>query len=272
MKYFIILFLTFVLLFSLIIQKYIKLHENFEGISKVHVYVLCFNEQILLPKTIKFYRDRFPNCKITIYDNESTDESVNIAKENGCEVITWKSDGINENKYLDIKNGCWKESDSEWVIVCDMDEWIEVNESDLNEEERKGTTILMTQGYNMIGESQKEDLSDLDFFNIKKAVPSEEYSKRICFRPKHIQDINYGLGAHKCEPKGSVIFSKKTYHIKHMDYLGLPFVIKKKRERYERNKKNEGKGTGIHYTNDVEKAKKQYTDLSNSAKEYPPSN
>ena len=274
MKY-IIFTLSFILFITLLIQTISSGWnlENFEHgntSNKMHVYLLCYNEQILLPQTIKHYRTQFPNCQITIYDNESTDNSVNISKEHGCNVVSWKSDGINENKYLDIKNNCWKDSGSEWVIVADMDEWIGANEHDLLYEEQKGSTILMTQGYNMVGESQTEDLSDLDFFNIKKAAPSEDYSKRICFQPKHVKDINYGLGAHKCDPKGTVIFSKTAYHLKHMDYLGIPFVIKKKRDRHARNKINEGKGTGIQYTDDIDTAKKQYNELFKSAVEYVP--
>ena len=91
----------------------------------VHIFLLCYNEEFLLPKTIHHYKTYLPNCHITIYDNESTDNSVNIAKQLGCSIVSWKTtDEIDDEKYVEIKNTCWNGlHDGAWVIVGDMDEW-----------------------------------------------------------------------------------------------------------------------------------------------------
>ena len=58
---------------------------------------------------IKWYRERFPNCLIIVYDNESTDRSVQIALENNCKVISYSTNNqLSDSKYLEIKNNCWK--------------------------------------------------------------------------------------------------------------------------------------------------------------------
>ena len=70
----------------------------------VHLYLLCYNEEHMIGTTIKHYRRMFPNIKITICDNESTDSSVGIAKKHGCEIKTYKTNNkVNEFMYHDIK-------------------------------------------------------------------------------------------------------------------------------------------------------------------------
>lgn len=57
----------------------------------------------------KHYKKYLPSCKITIYDNESTDNSKELALLLGCEVITWNSNNIiDDYLYINIKNNCWK--------------------------------------------------------------------------------------------------------------------------------------------------------------------
>ena len=242
----------------------------------VTVFLLCYNEEVLLPHTIAHYKKYIPSCEIVIYDNYSTDDSVKIAKENGCKVIQWKSEGIDDFKYLIIKNNCWKNKEG-WVIVADMDEWLCVTENDLKEEESKNTCILRVKGYNMIGRSRTPLLTDIYLHDIQHGVFFPEESKSLCFYRPAILEMNYGPGAHRCFPrllneytKSKNVYSKKEYINKHMDYLGLPFIQNKMIKRYERSKRMRTQyKLATHYTNNLWEIRNKYISYLRSSKILP---
>jgi len=63
---------------------------------------------------------------------------------------------MDEFKYKNIKNTCWKNIKSGWIIMADMDEFLCITEDQLKIEKQQGTTILNVKGFNMIGQSQKK--------------------------------------------------------------------------------------------------------------------
>ena len=227
----------------------------------INIFALCFNEALIIPHMVAHYRKYLPSCKITIYDNESTDNSVEIAKALGCTVISWSSNNkFDDNKNLEIKNNCWKQVKNGWIIVTDMDEFLCVNENELLEETKLGTTILNVSGLQMIGESSTEDLSDIDLQNITKYIPNEYESKKLCFYRDNITEMNYSPGAHSCNPKGDRIqFSSNHYFNKHMCFLGLRFLINRYIERFKRSKEQRSLyGYSSHYTDDIMKISDEY--------------
>jgi hypothetical protein len=230
----------------------------------INVFLLCFNESALLPHTIKHYKKYLPSCKITIYDNESEDNSVEIAINLGCNIVSWTSNNIhNEFTQINLRNNIWKQCKDGWIIMADMDEFVCVTEDDLQKEMDAGTTILNIKGYNMIGESKTVDLSDIDLQEINKCVFHAPESKHLCFLREAITDMNYGPGSHSCQPKGAIIYSSTVYINKHMSYLGLPFITKKYVERYERNNEMRKTGTNMHYTNDISDIENRYNNALN---------
>jgi hypothetical protein len=228
----------------------------------VNIFILCYNESVLIPHTINHYRKYLPNSKITIYDNESSDNSVEIAKSMGCDVVTFQSSNI-QNEYVQegVKNQCWKNVESGWVLVIDMDEWICVTEDDLLNEQLNGTSILTIKGFNMIGESEKVNLDDIDLHTIKRSVIHPPENKKMCFLKDKITEMNYNIGAHKARPIGDVKYSSKIYINKHMYLLGLNFVINKTIKRYERTEIMRQHGLDGHYTNDINKITNYYNRL-----------
>jgi len=234
--------------------------------SSIHIFIFCFNEAILLPQTIKHYKTMLPHSIITIYDNESTDNSVKIARDLGCNIISWSTNGIfNEIKKKTIFNNCWKGIKEGWVIVCDMDEWLCITEDDLQKEQSNGTTILSICGYNITGMSKDKDLKDIKLHSLKRAYYNNYENKNLCFHLPEIKEMNYGMGSHTSKPKGIIKYSSKLYVNKHMNDLGLPFLINKMKTRFMRTRKMRKMGFSTHYINDILEIKKKfYQNIKNS--------
>jgi hypothetical protein len=126
----------------------------------------------------------------------------------------------------------------------------------------------MTQGFNMVGESQTADYSDISLFDLKRGYYDDNLSKRICFKHPTVA-IEFWWGAHKCFPHGEIRYSEKTYFLKHYNAIGEAYLISKLQNRYLRNLENVMNGINGHYTNDVEKIKGEYRRFVGMSVDYP---
>jgi len=217
----------------------------------VHIFTICYNEQIVLPEMIKWYRTRFPTCKITIYDNFSTDDTEKIALEAGCEVIKYNSGNeIRDDLYLEIKNNCWKNAETDWVLICDTDEWLGITEEDLIREESLGTTIIKFQGWNMITMSDDPNIID---FDLHWASQADQYNKKYLYNRLYINEIGYSAGCHNASPQGIIQYSERIYPAYHFKALGLNYMINRHTEFGKRlSQKNKDMKWGIHYLDQEE--------------------
>ena len=142
--------------------------------------------------------------------------------------------------------------------MADMDEFLCVTEEDLKKELNDGFTILNIKGYDMVGESETIDLSDIDLQEIKKYVINRFENKKICFLRDAIKNMYYSPGSHFCKPQGKISLSSNVYINKHMSILGLPFLTNKLIERYNRSHDMRKKGWSTHYTDDKIKINTMY--------------
>jgi hypothetical protein len=134
---------------------------------------------------------------------------------------------MDESTYLNIKNTCWKGSDADWVIVCDMDEIIH-HENIIEVLTNTRANHIVTEGYEMISETlpttEGQIYDELKFGHFKP-----DYSKACLFKPSEVTNINFGPGCHLSSPAGPNIISIQDSGIKllHYKYLNREVLIKK---------------------------------------------
>jgi glycosyltransferase involved in cell wall biosynthesis len=213
---------------------------------KIEVFAICYNEEKLLPYFLRHYSS-FCDL-ITIYDNESTDSSPAICKKNPkVSLISYGTNNeIRDDIYLDIKNACWKKSDADWVIICDMDEFVYHPKLKTILNLMDHITAITPEMYNMYSEKFPTTKGQI-YEEVNLGFPGG--GKLNLFRPGELKEINYSPGCHIAQPEGNVTVSQwtgiKTLHFR---YLSKEYVIGRNSAYYARlSKQNKENGWGFHY-------------------------
>lgn len=191
----------------------------------VEVFATCYNEEIILPYFLKHY-SQF-TTKITVYDNMSTDNSVNIMKSYGVNVIPFDTKNkFEESRLMDIRNNCWKKSNAKWVIVCDCDELI-YNTNLVNILKNINATHIITEGYQMMSEVLPSTNGQI-YDEIKQGFLIPDYSKPCVFKPNEIKEINFAPGSHTAKPTGNVVsVNNSGLKLLHYKYINRSILINK---------------------------------------------
>lgn len=226
---------------------------------KIDIFATCYNEQIILPYFLKHYK-KFAN-NITIFDNMSTDNSVNIMNDYGVDIIPFDTNGkFEESVLMNIRNNCWKNSEANWVIVCDADELI-YHENLFEVLSGTNATHIITEGYEMMTENLPKTDGQI-YEEIKNGYFKPDYSKPCLFKPSEITDINFAPGSHTAKPTGNVIsINNSGIKLLHYKYLNREVLINKYRHYADRQSdemKRMGWGNYQEWTSDV--LNKQFDD------------
>lgn len=237
----------------------------------ITIYTITYNEEKMLP----FFLDHYSKfaSRIVIYDNESTDNTVKIANKHPLvkDVYSVKTgDSLDDSMYVKIKNSCWKDDTSDYVMLVDTDELIYHEDDIVKYLENDNHSVHRCNGYNMISENfPKEGESITD--QIKQGVFDRFYSKPVIFNPNIIKKSDFELGIHngrfydetcECYPKES--------ELKMLHYKNLGFKYREDRHKMfakRMSEFNQRTGAGIHYTWDTKTQKDEFDDiLARSAK------
>jgi len=198
-----------------------------------------YNEEYLIPYLVEFYKQKTNNNIIfNFYDNGSTDDTINVIKKLKCNLGVYETGGeIRDDLLLEFKNNIWKNSKSDFVIVIDCDEFIEINLDEL-----KGNTIVQCEGWNMVGDGTQNPLQ----INRGHRLVSED--KYCIFSPKDIKEINYTVGAHFCNPIGNIKKCNSFFKLYHMKAINEEYLVQKYRNSKSRlSELNKKQGWGNHY-------------------------
>lgn len=194
----------------------------------LHLYLMTYNDEELLPWVIQYYQRSLSNFSFTIVDNESTDRTPQMARELGGSVKIFHSNGMEEAKKMNARNTMWKESQSDWVIVADSDEVLQICDRMLIALELENANVAKsTITYHMIDGKDPDVISD-----IRTGVrdTSGRWFKSLLFKPKDIKDMGYSPGSHRSNPvpKDGTSIRHTTYPILLYHYK---YFLKKRFER-----------------------------------------
>lgn len=232
---------------------------------RLEVYVLCYNESYLLPFFLEHCATHLHADKVVVYDNESTDNSVDICnsfKRCKIEVRTFHTGNkIRDDIYLQIKNNCWKGSSADWVIVCDMDEFLWIYDLNiLADRIYDKYPVIRTQGWEMVSQVAPDHKLPLTTV-ITDGVRTSTLNKCILFRPKQIKEINYNYGCHECNPDSDIFVSMGEFKLLHYKFLSTEYVLNNFRERNLRlSGFNKELNLGFHYSLPEDRIVKQWND------------
>lgn len=234
----------------------------------IEVFAISYNEEVMIPFFMRHY-SRFAS-KITIFDNESTDDTVKLARGMGAQVLSWSSNNqIRDDLYLQIKNNCWKWSLADWVIVCDIDELVFNIHPEIDILSDPAITIIQPDWYEMVGDfdfigRRNDPVSGLNIeYLIDTGINLGQNSKSIMFRPSVLKEINYDPGCHECYPIGAVAKLRTSYlAILHYKFLSPDYVVARHKMFGERlsdiNKKYKW---GVQYEYSEEKIRADWQEL-----------
>lgn len=236
----------------------------------IWIYALCYNESHFVGNFLTAYKDV---DKIIVYDNHSTDNSVNLLQQDSRVEIRYYDSGnqIRDDIYLQIKNNCWKEArgEADWVIVIDFDEiFIRIINNkdhplfdiDLVKPYNDGFTIIRPYGFNMISWDAPLYTKDHPYTYSSMGTYHPPENKLCCFRPDKINEINYDIGCHISNPIGDInILHSKDYMLLHFKAWNYELYMERAKLYYERlsevNKKNKW---GFQYLNTMEEHHNMY--------------
>lgn len=236
----------------------------------IYLFIVCYNESFILPHILKHY-DYV--TKIFIYDNCSSDNSVDIAlKDSRCEIIYYSSKFCDETNQ-DIKNNCWKQyrNNCHYCIVCDADEFLYHSNGIFNllllsKKNNILYSYLDIIGINMVSSNTEFTHNEYLYKQINTGYIDKNYSKNIIFCPSLIKEINYSPGSHTFRPESytnKFIIGPKCILL-HFKYIGGIERLKLRQLDYSRrlSKKNIMNNQGVHYL-DINSIEDAYTKAIN---------
>jgi len=161
----------------------------------ISVFTTTCNDEAILPFFIEFYKKRIPDVRFYIWDINSTDQTKDIAIKNNCNIKNFNDLYLTKDQW---KNECWKNTGCDCVILCDVNEFIDVDFKIF-----VNCSIVCTKGY---------DIDSIQNLNLEKRNHNKD--KFCIFDPHVIKEMNYE--GDNFYPKGFIRLGTKypiLYHL-----------------------------------------------------------
>lgn len=228
----------------------------------ITIHQMCYNEIVILEFAFNFYKSRFPDAKFILHDNGSTDGSVELAQKLGYEILPFDTGNqMDDGILMDLRNNCWRGDATDWVLVADMDELIDINEENLMKQQMLGVNVISTFGFNMINTSDNFDLEGINSGFREDSV----YDKSLIFNKKFVHNMNWEVGSHTCNPNGeNISFSADRFNLLHYKYLDEDYIVNRYRLLKNRQcEKNRINNWSYHYNIEEQELRNFYRNAQN---------
>lgn len=186
----------------------------------ITINIIAFNEKIMLPFIIDHYEAMFSKPKFVVYNNNSTDETKQIALDRGCKVIDFDTDGMNDTIHAKLKTNAIFKSDTDWVLCIDCDEACLITEKDLIDAKFNAVHF---KGWEIFDEV------DSPYKAKNMGVQSVGYSKPILFKKECLMNLEFTAGAHqvKVTPRFGyeMRWSKDEYNLLHYKHWSFNYSL-----------------------------------------------
>ena len=87
------------------------------------VQIPCLNEESTIGEVVKRFKQKLPKVKVIVYDNNSEDNSVKLAKKHGADVIVVKKRG----KGNVVRRMFEEDIDAKYFIMIDADDTYDIS-------------------------------------------------------------------------------------------------------------------------------------------------
>ena len=178
---------------------------------RVEVHTLYFYETWLLDYILRHYLT-FAD-KLVIHDGSGRLPAEKLQANPRVTVLPWDCPEVNDIRYAELRNSCWKGTDADWVIVVDADEFIyfpEGADKSLGAYTRMGAAVIRPHGFEMFSETLPSGDGQI-YYEIKMGAPDDKwYAKPVLFNPRLVSDMRFGLGSHEADP---VLHDERRFHV-----------------------------------------------------------
>lgn len=189
--------------------------------SNITINIITHNEEIMLPFIIEHYRKMFKSPKFIVHDNSSNDLTLSIAEKEGCIIIPFTTEGMNDTEQSKIKSRAVNECDTEWCLCIDADEASMITDEDLKNTK---ADIIRFQGWDIFDNVETPWLAEA------KGCKSEGYSKPCLVRVNSFINLEFAAGAHtiqslEMKEKRNPIYSEKEFNLLHYKHWSPSWVV-----------------------------------------------